>query len=161
MSGLVRQAAEVLRASGGRMTNQRRAILETLEEIGGHPTAEEIYAAARRRDASINPSTVYRTLNWLGHAGLLGAAWLGPERSRRQEALPGSNLGEHHHFVCVRCGQVIEFAAPEIEHIKRAVASRYGVLVERAGLTLNGLCAGCRAQYANGLKEEHGTLEHE
>ncbi len=50
MSTLVAQAEEQLRATGGRMTSQRRLILHAFEELGGHPTAEEILVAARDHD---------------------------------------------------------------------------------------------------------------
>jgi Fur family transcriptional regulator, ferric uptake regulator len=146
MSELVSQAAHALRTSGGRMTAQRRAILEALEAIGGHPNAEEVCAAARERDQSINTSTVYRTLNWLSEAGLLAPAWLGPERCRRQEARSGELPVEHHHFVCTRCGQVVEFEAPVIEVIKAAFASDHSASVEHAALTLYGLCSECREE---------------
>jgi Fur family ferric uptake transcriptional regulator len=152
MSGLVSQATHVLRDSGGRMTAQRRAILETLEIIGGHPSAEEVYAAARERDHSINASTVYRTLNWLSEAGLLAPAWLGPERCRRQETRAGDQPVEHHHFVCSRCGHVLEFEAPAIEVIKAAFACDHSASVEHAALTLYGLCSNCRG-------ESHGIIE--
>lgn len=166
MSELVAQAAQALRESGGRMTAQRRAVLETLEEIGGHPTAEEIYAAARRRDVSINASTVYRTLSWLEQAGLLNPAWLGPDRCRRQEPFGGALPVEHHHFVCTLCGQVIEFAAPAIEDIKAAFAREHSAQIERAALTLYGVCAGCKQRIAPAAtppdtesEEDHGNRE--
>ncbi len=38
------EASAAVRASGGRMTAQRRLILDVLNESGGHPTAEEIFA---------------------------------------------------------------------------------------------------------------------
>lgn len=146
MSDLVTRATRVLRGSGGRMTAQRRTILEILDQIGGHPTADEIYLAARQKDRSLNASTVYRTLTWLQQVGLLNAAWLGPERSRRQET-PGRALPtEHHHFVCTSCGCVIEFAAPDMEELKTEFAVRHGAAVRRATLTLYGVCAKCRAK---------------
>src|SRR5512144_1461526 len=126
MSQLVTAAAHALRNSGGRMTAQRRAILETLEAMGGHPSAEDIYVAARARDRTINPSTVYRTLNWLSEAGLVTPAWLGPERCRRQETHAGNVSSEHHHFVCARCGSVIEFEAPAVDGIKSKFAGEHG-----------------------------------
>ncbi len=144
MSKLVTAATQSLRDRGGRMTAQRRTILETLETLGGHPTAEDIYRAARQRDRSINPSTVYRTLNWLADAGLLSAAWLGPERCRRQEPIASPWPVEHQHFVCAQCGHVIEFAAPDLATIKQNFAAEHDVEVERATLTLYGLCARCK-----------------
>jgi Fe2+ or Zn2+ uptake regulation protein len=145
MSDLMVEAERVLRGSGGRMTAQRRAIIEALDQVGGHPTAEEVYSAARSRDDSINPSTVYRTFSWLEQAGLLSPAWFGPERSRRQEPTLRTLPPEHHHFVCANCGAVIEFATPAVEEIKTDFAAEHGVSVTRAVITLYGLCPDCQA----------------
>ena len=42
------QVAERLHVEGGRMTVQRRWVLEALEELPGHPSAEERYAHVRK-----------------------------------------------------------------------------------------------------------------
>ncbi len=85
MVNLVSQASKALRANGGRMTAQRRLILETLDELGGHPTAEQVYNAVRQRVPTINPSTVYRTLSWLAEAGLVRPRQLRVGPSDRSE----------------------------------------------------------------------------
>jgi Fe2+ or Zn2+ uptake regulation protein len=145
MRDLMIEATATARADGGRMTSQRRLILQTLNELGGHPTADEICAAARRRDASLHPSTVYRTLAWLENAGLVGHCHLdaGPE-SRHSERFDPVTPVEHHHFVCTGCGRVIEFESTRVEFIKQDFAGQHGAAVERSALTLYGLCPGCR-----------------
>ena len=119
MAQLTREAAITLRSTGGRMTTQRRLILETLESLGGHPTADEVYAVVRRRDPRLNPSTIYRTLAWLESAGLVSHCHLdaGPAGEHSERYDPVTPV-EHHHFVCTACGQVTEFEAPQLEAIK-------------------------------------------
>jgi Fe2+ or Zn2+ uptake regulation protein len=145
MSHLAKEAAITLRSTGGRMTTQRRLILETLESLGGHPTADEVYAVVRRRDPRLNPSTIYRTLAWLESAGLVSHCHLdaGPagEHSERYDPV---TLVEHHHFVCTACGQVTEFEAPQLEAIKAGFITEHKVIVEKAALTLYGQCAACK-----------------
>jgi len=144
MSHLVSEAAAALRAAGGRMTAQRRLILETLETLGGHPTAEEVYTAVCVRDATLNPSTVYRTLAWLENAGLVSHCHLdsGPDGEHSERYDPAA-AGEHHHFVCTGCGRVIEFESPRIAEIKAEFAGQHGGRVERAALTLYGVFREC------------------
>ena len=145
MNELLAHASARLRTSGGRMTTQRRLILQILDDIGGHPTAEEVYDAVHQRDTTINPSTVYRTLGWLAEAGLVGACRLGTERqSARKEQFDPGYPAEHHHFVCTNCGDVIEFESRYIAQAKDDFTRQYGATVERASLTLQGLCAQCR-----------------
>ncbi len=158
MDALMTQATAQLRSTGGRMTVQRRLILETLETLGGHPTAEEVYALVQERDPSLNPSTVYRTLAWLESAGLVSHCHLdaGPDGEHSERYDPVTPV-EHHHFICTGCGQVIEFASPRIEGIKAAFAAQYNATVERAALSLYGTCAGCRA---GSQKLETGGQRH-
>ncbi|MCX6030305.1 MAG: transcriptional repressor [Chloroflexi bacterium] len=141
MCALVSEAAAALRTAGGRMTAQRRLILETLETLAGHPTAEEVYALVRERDATLNPSTVYRTLAWLENAGLVSHCHLdaGPDGEHSERFDPVTPI-EHHHFVCTGCGRVIKFESPRIEEIKAEFAGQHGGRVERAALTLYGVC---------------------
>jgi Fur family transcriptional regulator, ferric uptake regulator len=145
MDSLVLRAANLLRTNSGRMTTQRRVILEVLEAVGGHPTAEEIYQAARQRDSSINPSTVYRTLNWLEQVGLVNPRSLAMGRSdRRRERFDLKQPTEHHHFVCTNCGRVSEFASPpSLKHLKDKLAREQQSQVMWASITLYGLCARC------------------
>jgi Fe2+ or Zn2+ uptake regulation protein len=144
------EAAATARADGRRMTAQRRLILQTLNELGGHPTADEICAAARRHDGSLHPSTVYRTLAWLENAGLVEHCHLdaGPD-DKRSERFDPATSSEHHHFVCTACGRVIEFESPRVDDVKRDFAHQHGAAVERAALTLYGLCPDCRGLAQN------------
>lgn len=147
MTELTQQAATTLRSQGGRMTAQRRLILETLEQLGGHPNAEQVYEAVRQRAARIHPATVYRTLGWLADQGLVNTRHLDGSRGDRCEHYDPASRAEHHHFVCTVCEQVIEFDWP-MEDAKQAVAARFGVAVARASLTVYGLCATCREKPA-------------
>ena len=150
MSGLVLQATETLRATGGRMTAQRRVILEALDTLGGHPTAEQVHQAAARQDEAINLSTVYRTLGWLAENGLIRPRRLRTGESDRCQRFEPAPPAEHHHFVCTRCGQVIEFQSPHIERVKAEIADQIAATIERATLTLYGVCDACLGQEQKG-----------
>lgn len=143
---LIDQAKDRLRAEGGRMTAQRRLILEVLESSPDHPTAEEIFQHARLCDPTLNLSTVYRTLRWLQEEGLVSPRWF--EDERRQERFD-TVLGEetdHYHFRCHICNTIIEFPEPLMETIKQEYQQRFGGRVESATLTLYGVCESCRTQ---------------
>jgi Fe2+ or Zn2+ uptake regulation protein len=123
------------------MTEQRRLILETLKSVQGHPTAEELHQLVKRRAPGLHLSTVYRTMRWLEEEGLINSLWL--EEERRQERFDTSFMTEHHHFVCTRCKQVVEFDSPELDHIQAAYEQEQGVKVENASLVFYGLCRPC------------------
>ncbi len=144
---LMEQAETILRSQGGRMTNQRKLILEVLQTMPGHPTAEEIYRAASQYDDSLNLSTVYRNLRWLTEQELVTARVF--DEDRRQERFDTSldlPQVDHYHFRCQQCCQIFEFSAPEVEKFKANYESATGVLIQSANLILYGICAECRAQ---------------
>jgi Fe2+ or Zn2+ uptake regulation protein len=139
------------------MTAQRRVILETLDSLrslGEHPTADQVYEVARERDDTLHPTTVYRTLGWLADAGLVHPCFL-QERGDRCEHFDPATPAGHHHFVCTRCGQVIEFASPHVEQARAQFARQHRVTIERAFLTMHGLCEHCREEtLGNGTRPD-------
>jgi Fe2+ or Zn2+ uptake regulation protein len=142
MTGLVQESRRRLQAQGGRMTAQRRLILQTLEELCDHPTAEELFALIRERDASLHLSTVYRTLRWLEQENLISTRVFDEER--RQDRYDAAYPFEHHHFICTACKRVIEFDSPLMDGLKMEFEWRNGAVVELSSTTLYGLCADCK-----------------
>lgn len=144
MTSLIVDATDRLRAQGGRMTAQRRMILEALECLGCHPTADELYAVVCERDPSLHLSTVYRTLRWLEAEGLVSGRHF--DEHTRQERFDPALPMEHHHFMCTECKQVIEFDDPLIEAVKSAFAAQHQVRIDSASLMLYGLCPQCQSK---------------
>ena len=142
MKQLVNTVHARLHDQGGRMTPQRRIILQILEKQADHPTADELYELVREANPGVNLSTIYRTLRWLEEEELVNAREFREERHqmRFDPALPGA----HHHFVCEGCKTVIEFNDAEIDRIAQGFEQTNGVAVKRAVLTLYGLCANCQ-----------------
>jgi len=96
----------------------------------------------------INPhvgyATIYRTLRLLKECGLLYERHF-DEGQARYEA-----VGERHHdhFICERCGRIIEFENAAIERMQNIVARDLGVTLTRHKMELYGLCSDCHAQPA-------------
>jgi Fur family transcriptional regulator, ferric uptake regulator len=141
------------------MTAQRRLILETLQSIQGHPTAEDVYKLVKPHAPRLHLSTVYRTMRWLEEEGLVSSLWL--ENDRRQERFDTSFPSQHHHFVCSICKEVIEFDSPDLARFQAQFEQEHGVGVESASLVFYGRCRHCLAaepdpesQPANPLREE-------
>jgi len=144
MGKLVQEIHKRLRAQGGRMTTQRRLILETLETLANHPTAEELFALARQQDSSLNLSTVYRTLRLLEEEDLVSGRIFNEER--RQERFDPAYPSEHHHFMCTACKSVIEFETDLIARIKMQFEHKFDARVESGSIVFYGLCSQCRLE---------------
>lgn len=129
------------------MTAQRRLILESLEDTGGHPTAEELCAVVKQCDPNIHLSTVYRTLRWLEQEGLVSARRF--DEKQRQERFDPALPTEHDHFICKACQRVIEFNYPQKQSIRDQFEIETGAAVEIISIEFYGLCADCKRENTN------------
>lgn len=142
MNSLVEEAKDLLQTQGGRMTEQRRIIFETLESLDTHPSAEELHGIVQQQNPEIHLSTVYRTLRWLEKEGLISSRWF--EEERRQERFDPALPSEHYHFVCSNCKKVIEFDSTQIDAMVVKFEMDFGAQIEGISLVLHGLCAVCK-----------------
>jgi|YNPNPStandDraft_1061719.scaffolds.fasta_scaffold01328_8 Fe2+ or Zn2+ uptake regulation protein len=132
--------ADALHSSGHRLTSQRRLVMQVLQDNPGHLEVERVYALAKARDPNISLPTVYRTLAVLKKIGLVEDHTLG-ESHAHFETVPKT---PHYHFTCLKCGQVVEFDAPQVMQVVRTLSEREGVQVTDVHLLLSGYCARCR-----------------
>jgi Fe2+ or Zn2+ uptake regulation protein len=122
-----------LRAGGHRVTSQRLVLYRVLNELARHATAE----APRLPGLSL--PTVYATLDLFAHLGV----------ARRVDgagsaALYDPRTDDHHHFLCRRCGRILDVEAAVDERRLTAAARAAGAEVDGIEVTLRGLCADCR-----------------
>lgn len=127
-----------LRARGYRLTPQRQLVLEAVGELG-HATPEEIVAAVRRVAASVNLSTVYRSLELLEELGLVTHTHLGHGAATYHLAADAA----HVHLVCRACSQVSEVAPALLAGAVQTLAEVAGFHTDLGHLAVFGLCAGC------------------
>ena len=128
-----------------RMTALRRAILEEIRTVTTHPTAEEVCEMVRRRLSRASLGSVYRNLNLLCEAGLIGRADM-VETQARFDPTPRN----HYHVRCVRCGRMEDLSlGPErgIEEAGRG-ACEYEIIGHR--LELIGVCPECQKESDRG-----------
>lgn len=113
--------------AGLKMTGQRRAILEVLESADDHPSVETVYMRSKERDASVSIATVYRTLNLLDQMNLVKKHDFNENHARFE-----TNLENHHHFIDVHTGEVVEFKDEALDGRLREIAKDLGFdLVDR------------------------------
>ena len=133
-------AAALLRRAGCRPTPQRLLVLEALGD-GGHVSAEDILEYARARFPSINPSTIYRTLDALVDTGIAQRTDL--QAGRWHFEL--SRGHRHHHAVCQGCGAVAHIHDDGLGALARALRDETGfALSPDREITIPGLCPECR-----------------
>src|SRR6266851_7819898 len=87
-----------------RLTRQRKVVLDVLRGGDAHPTAAEVFAAARKIMPSISYATVYNSLRYLREAGLVREVAFGNGASRYDR-----ETDRHDHAICSRCGMLTDF----------------------------------------------------
>ena len=128
---------------GIRMTQQRRAILSVMEMAKKHLDAAQLLRKAQRLDASVDRSTVYRTLQLLKRQGLIDELDLMHIHGEGHYYERKLNR-DHIHMACLRCGKISEFVSDVFEKLKRQVESdcRFRIVVSR--LEIGGYCNACQ-----------------
>jgi len=129
---------EAARQAGVKLTHQRLEIFREVAASLKHPSAEAVLKALQPRMPTVSLDTVYRTLWLLSDLGLVST--LGP---KRESVRFDANLEQHHHYVCVRCGQASDFESEELNVLRipesvKELGSIVGTHVE-----VRGVCGRC------------------
>jgi Fe2+ or Zn2+ uptake regulation protein len=132
---------ENLRKQGYRLTPQRLAILQIIDEDGGHLSPTEIYERVVQRLPGMTEATVYRTLDFLVSNGLALVAHIGDGRLVYE-----SSAHNHHHLICRDCGQTVEIGPDLLDALYAQFRERTGFLIDCSHMTFFGRCPGCYQQ---------------
>jgi Fur family peroxide stress response transcriptional regulator len=121
------------------LTRQRRLVLDVVQLDESHPTAAEVFDAARKTMPSISFATVYNSLRYLKENGLVREITFGNGASRYD-----SVTDRHDHAICSSCGRLVDFDLPGTVALTRAAARASRFEAQTVHLTLVGLCPKCR-----------------
>jgi Fur family ferric uptake transcriptional regulator len=131
---------ETVRASGKRLTVQRRLVLDAVQRARHHVTAEEIARRVRARHPQIDPSTVYRNLEALEELGLVTHTHLDDRVTRWHRA----DTHPHGHLVCRVCGTETEIRPAALEAMARRLRDEHRFEADLAHSAIVGICRQCR-----------------
>ncbi|MGL4649907.1 MAG: Fur family transcriptional regulator [Caldilineaceae bacterium] len=134
-----------LRARGIRVTPQRAMILQAIETLPGHMTAEEVYSAVQRHSPYVNLATVYRTLDLLRSLDLVTVANMGTGATH----FALHTHATHHHAICRACGHSLEFPPTLLDSLMQSLEGQYGFVAAANHIVIFGWCSACRASGAD------------
>ena len=83
-----------------RITNQRKKILQYLQKVRTHPSAEMVYEAVKKNISSLTLATTYRNLHLLSEEGKVLKLEINGEFRF------DGYIHNHVHFVCNSCSQI-------------------------------------------------------
>ncbi len=128
----------LLKEKGIKPTYQRIKILEYMgNKLNNHPTVEMVYEELLKDIPTLSLTTVYNTLNYFLEKGLvLGVTITGTE------ARYDFDTKYHHHFLCKKCGQIIDIdiKSAYAEGEKRMVS---GHRIDEVHVYFKGICKDC------------------
>ena len=123
-----------------KLTSQRNTILHQAIHADGHFSAEKLLELSKKADRTISKATVYRTLTLLKESKILEEQDFGDGKKLYERA---QGRKHHDHFICVRCGKIIEFENDHIEKLQDAEARHHDFKVVYHSLKLFGFCKNC------------------
>jgi len=136
---------EILKREGMKSTRHRNSILLLLERSEHPITAEELYVSLREKTASINLSTVYRTLDTFVSKNLVIKSTMEDGKARYE-----LNHHEHkHHLFCVGCHKVISIEDCLMEDLQKILKKKIDFDVTGHKLEIHGYCHNCKMVQAN------------
>ena len=120
--------------------------LDYLKELG----VDAVWSAVRVSQPAITRESVYRILNEFAMRGLISRL------DQIDNARYDSRTDAHGHFICERCGKIIDFDWPAETRIPRDFQAGS---VARMEIRLVGVCESCASGEPPRNPEEAGTAE--
>jgi len=102
------------------MTKNSKIILEIIESVTCHPTAEEVYRLAMERGNRMSMATVYNNLGTLCKEGFVRRL-TNPDQPDRFD-----KLLRHDHLVCSKCGKISDVFLKDLtEQLKKEAGNDF------------------------------------
>jgi Fur family transcriptional regulator, ferric uptake regulator len=131
-------------SKGIRLTAQRRALIEVIQEAREHLDAGSLLELARKREPGIDRATVYRTIELLKRLRLIDELDL-MHLEGEKHYYEVKTKHDHLHLACFRCGRIEEFSSPLFERLKGEILKQAGFTIRVARLEVGGNCRACAA----------------
>lgn len=128
----------VVRRAGVKLTQQRIEIFREAARTGDHPDIETVFTSVRKKMPTISLDTVYRTLGLFSDLGLVTTV-----RPFNARARFDAKTDVHHHFICTRCGAILDFDDRDFDTLKVPEAATVLGRVESRHIELRGMCTAC------------------
>jgi Fe2+ or Zn2+ uptake regulation protein len=138
-----RPLAQELISRGVRMTQQRRLLVEIIQGADGHLDALDLWERARKRDATLNKVTVYRTLTLLKKHGLVDELDLLHLQGGRH-FYEARTTRDHIHLACLKCGRIQEFESSLFEKLKGQIERERRFRIAVVRVEAGGYCDKCQ-----------------
>lgn len=134
-------AVRSLREQGERITTARRELLSVFADSGDHLSADELVDRLAETAPSVHRATVYRTLESLVKAGIVGHVHRPHGAATYHLVDPDGRL--HLHLSCQGCGRIVDAPADLLDAVASRLKRRSGFRLDADHVALTGWCRDC------------------
>ena len=120
-------------------SKQREAILEMLQGVKTHPTADKVYEEVRKTIPNISLGTVYRNLAKLSDESMIQKVGMGTG----VEHFDG-NPFPHYHVVCNECGVIDDIEAEPLKSFNEWASQMFKGEIYKHSAVFFGKCVKCK-----------------
>lgn len=133
---------------GYKMTPQRKDILQIFvnHPDNHHMSAEDVYNILRENKSEIGLATVYRALDLLSELGILVQVDFGDGCARYELNAADPKVHHHHHLICLKCKNVIEFDEDLLDQLEAYIEKKSGFQILNHEVKFFGYCSECRGK---------------
>lgn len=129
-----------LQENGYRLTEARRAVVETVQNSTRAISPVEVFDTARKKYPALGLVSVYRTLEKLEELHLVQRV----HQPQGCHAFISASNGHQHLLLCQNCGQVTFFEGDNLDALIQSISQKTGYQIREHWLQLFGLCQACR-----------------
>lgn len=122
-----------------RNTIQCALVLEAVNKLKCHATADEIYQEIKKDHPHISRGTVYRNLQRLCETGEIRKREI-PGEADRYDHL----CHDHYHARCVKCGRVFDVDMEYMTGLEKTIKDTHGFVFTGHDIVFQGICAECQ-----------------
>jgi Fur family ferric uptake transcriptional regulator/Fur family peroxide stress response transcriptional regulator len=121
-----------------RHTIQCALVLEAVNRLACHATADEIYNALVQEHPHISRGTVYRNLQRLSETGEI----------QKREFPGGADrfdhiCSNHYHAKCVKCGKIFDVDLEYKTDLEKSIQNTHGFEFTGHDIIFKGICSEC------------------
>jgi len=129
-----------LQENGYRLTEARRAVIETVQASTRALTPVEVFDMARKKYSALGLVSVYRTLEKLEELHLIQRV----HQPQGCQAFISESNGHQHMLLCQNCGKVTFFEGDDLGALIQSISKKTGYQIHEHWLQLFGLCEACQ-----------------
>ncbi|MEI8215608.1 MAG: Fur family transcriptional regulator [Eubacteriales bacterium] len=132
-----------LRSKSYKLTKQRETILEfLLANQDKHLSCEEIYHEIHKSQKDLGQATVYRTLQIFTEVNITSKHDFDDGKSR-YEISSITDRHNHHHLICLACGNIEEVKLDLMENLEKTISNKYNFTIVDHNVKIYGYCKKC------------------